>query len=42
MANFYTIGSGCFLTCHHSKKYENLTIKDNISQLLDDLTPKQK
>lgn len=42
MANFYAIGSSFSLACYYSKKYENLTIKDSISQPVDDLAPKQK
>lgn len=31
MANFYTIGSGIFLACYHTKKRKNLIIEDDTS-----------
>lgn len=37
MANFYAMGSCSLLTCHHFKERENFSIKDNTSQLADDL-----
>lgn len=42
MANFYTIGFSFFLTYYHFKKRKDLTIKNNTSQPLDDLAPRQK
>lgn len=37
VANFYIIGSSFFLACYYFEMYKNLTIKDCISQLLDNL-----
>lgn len=42
MTNFYAIDSSSLLAHQHFKKHKNASIKDNMSQLLDNLVPEQK
>lgn len=38
IANFYIINSSSFFAYYYFKKHKNLTIKNSLSQLLDNLT----
>lgn len=42
MANFYIMSFNSLLAYYNSKKCEDLTIEDDISQLLNDFIPGQK